>query len=135
MKKSKKAIEELFRNERDSNEFLDFLKEYFSGELDPYKPKNWVIYEWDTFIGIYDMDMQGAERMKSFNREKDFAFDITENFDDDSFHSIVLNKDKAGLMMWMMDIVGLKYKDMVKFDPYKYDAFNEYITMYGDDGE
>ena len=128
MKVSKRAIKELFRQERDSNEFLDFLKEYFSGDLDPMKPKDWVIYEWNTYVDIFDMNKEGAEQMKHYDVDDKFALDITSSFDDGNFHRIIVDKDWISLTMWMFKLVGLKYQEMNKFDPYKYDTFSMNIT-------
>jgi hypothetical protein len=44
----------------------------------------------------------------------------------------MINKEYAKLLQWMLDLVGRNnYEDLSSFDPYKYDVFNEYITMHG----
>lgn len=126
MKKSKRAVEEVFKNK----EFTEFISAYFDGDFDPYKPEHWILDSWELAYHRFDMTPIGAESMKALDEKDSYAINITQK-NDDYFTALSVKRAKAGLLLWLLDIVGFEdYQEMKKFDPYDYDLFNEYITTY-----
>lgn len=126
MNSSKRVIKEIFKNK----EFLELVDDYFKGDIDPYDPQNWIVDSWGMEVYRLDMDENGAREMKTLMNRK-FALNITHDADT-MFSAIVVDKNKAALLSWLIDTIGFDYENMEDFDPYDYDTFSEIITMYGD---
>lgn len=132
MKKSKRAIKEVFKNK----EFRNVLSRYFSGDMDTYDVDDLQIDSWGTIIHRFDMDKEGAEKFAALAHEEDTTMiDITYN-DDSEFLGIVVRKNKGALLKWLLDIIGYEdWEDLtgIKFDPTKYDTYSEYVTLNSDE--
>lgn len=125
MKKSKRAIEEIF----EEKEFAEFMSAYFDGDFDPYKPEHWILDAWWLAFHRFEMTKFGANEMRELDNDKsNFAINITQK-DDDDFKALSVRKSRGGLLLWLLDVVGFKdYEEIKNFDPYDYDTFKEIIT-------
>jgi len=123
MKKSKKAIQYIFEDKY----FHKFIDQYFNG-IDPYDPASWKINpSWGFDVYYFKMDEEGATKVNHIKNDSGFVLNITQK-DDDMFQILIIDKKYGGIIQWILDIIGLKYEDMNKFDPYNYDVFNEIKT-------
>jgi len=127
MKVSKRAIKELFIND----EFSTLLKNYFSGDFDPYDYDHWLPASWGASFFKYSMDMDGAKGMKRLTNLKNaYSLNVTQKSDSD-FSVIAVDDTYASVLIWILDLIGFKYEEMRKFDAYEYEDFNMWITTNG----
>ena len=112
--------------------FANFLDRFFDGDIDPYKPLNWGINPgWGFDEYKFIMNWNGAQKIKEFKDSGSFVLNLTQK-DADKFRIVMINKQHAKILQWILDLVGTNnYKELDSFDPYGYDAFNEYITING----
>jgi len=128
VKPSRKVILEMFKDKH----FYKFIHSFFKGHINPYEMTTWRINpSWGLDVYAFNMDEEGATKAKRLAHDSaSFTVNLTEK-DDDKFMIMMINKEYGGLLLWMLDLMDVKYEDAEKFDPYKYDVFNTYITKYG----
>lgn len=130
MKKSKRAIKEVFKN----SDFRMLLTDYYDGDLDPNNLEDLTMDSWGMIIYRFDMDKPGAEKMNELRFDKKVtAINITYK-DDSEFSAISVKEEYGALLRWLLDLIGYEdWEDISDFRPNNYDTYSEYITMYGDE--
>lgn len=132
MKKSKRAIKEVFKND----DFRMLLTDYYKGDLDPHNLEDLTMDSWGMIIYRFDMDKDGAEDMIRLRHDKEVT-SINITYDEDTnFSAITVREDKGALLIWLLDLIGFEnYTDMDDFDPNNYDTYSKYVTLHSDDEE
>ncbi len=112
--------------------FARFVRRFLDGDINPYNVLTWGINPgWGFDEYKFPMNWNGADKIKSYKDSASFVLNLTQK-DSDKFRIVMINKEHAKTMLWMLDLVGTNnYEELTSFDPYKYDVFNEYITMHG----
>lgn len=131
MKESKRAIEEVFRNE----EFAQLMKEYYSGDLNPYTPEEWPVNDsWSLSFDRFPMNDDGAADMIDMRYNQKDVVTVNTTFNGDTqFSAMSVDKKFSAIFFWFLNLIEYDYEDIKLFNAYDYDRYNEWKTINSDD--